>query len=366
LGVSHSLINIPLTDVISKDNTGVAYKYNGKTYYFKPSPYVGTIKRCNASNITISAVFLMPWDDNLSSLITKKGRKPMAASYFALNTEQKAARETIEAAFMYLAELYSRENCHLDNWILGNEVNAPNPWNFAGSMSYNDYVQNYAHAFRTMYYAAVSHNRNARVYISLDHNWIGSGSIYGARDFMVNFNKEIKAQNKNIKWNLAYHAYPVPLTATAFWNNTLATNSVDSHYVTLKNLSVLTKFVKKKFGSKTRIILSEQGFTSTAGENTQAAAIAYGYYIAEFNSMIDAYIIRSDIDNEVETAQGLKMGLRNIDGTHKAAYNVFKYMDTPDYEAYTNKYLGAIGKTSWKKAVSGFKDSKLKKMPRRE
>lgn len=365
LGVSHSLINIPFTDVIAKGKSGVPYEYNGKTYYFKANPYVGTIKRCNRDNITISAVFLMPWDDDLQSLITKKGRKPLAANYYALNMEQKAARETIEAAFMYLAELYSREDCHLDNWILGNEVNVPNPWNFAGNMSYNSYVANYAHAFRTLYYAAVSHNQNARVYISLDHNWTGSGSAYGAKDFMVNFNKELKAQNKSIRWNLAYHAYPVPLTASAFWNNTLATDSADSRYVTLKNLTVLTKFVKKKFGSKTRIILSEQGFTSTAGENTQAAAIAYGYYKAEFNSMIDAYIIRSDIDNEVETAQGLKMGLRNIDGTHKVAYNVFKYMDTPQYETYTNWCLQTIGKASWKKAVKGFKDSKLKSMPNR-
>lgn len=365
LGVSHSLINIPLTDVIAKGKNGVPYEYNGKTYYFKPNPYVGTIKRCNRDNITISAVFLMPWDDDLKSLITKKGRKPMTANYYALNMEQKAARETIEAAFMYLAELYSREDCHLDNWILGNEVNVPNPWNFAGNMSYNSYVANYAHAFRTLYYAAVSHNQNARVYISLDHNWTGAGSAYGAKDFMINFNKELKAQNKSICWNLAYHAYPVPLTSSAFWNNTLATDSADSRYVTLKNLTVLTKFVKKKFGSKTRIILSEQGFTSTAGEHTQAAAIAYGYYKAEFNSMIDAYIIRSDIDNEVESAQGLKMGLRNIDGSHKAAYNVFKYMDTPQYEAYTNGCLQTIGKTSWKKAVKGFKDSKLKSMPNR-
>lgn len=365
LGVSHSLINIPLTDVISTDGTGVPYKYNGKTYYFKKDPYVGTIKRCNAAGITLSAVILLPWDEGLKSLITSKGRKPMAASYFALNTSQKAARETLEAAFMYMAELYSRENCHLDNWILGNEVNVPNPWNFAGSTSYNAYVENYAHAFRTLYYAVVSHNKNGRVYISLDHNWTGSGSAYGSRDFMVNFNSALKAQNKNIKWNLAYHAYPVPLTSPAFWNNTLATNSTDSHYVTLKNLSVLTKFVKKKFGSKTRIILSEQGFTSTNGEAVQAAALAYGYYIAEFNSMIDAFIIRSDIDNSVESAQGLKMGLRNIDGSEKAAYKVFKYMDTPDYAAYTNTYLKIIGKSSWKKAVPGFKASKLKKMPKR-
>lgn len=365
LGVSHSLINIPLTDVISSDGTGVAYDYNGKTYYFKRQPYVGTIKRCNEDGITISAVFLMPWDEGLKSLITSKGRKPGVASYYALNMSKKESRETLEAAFMYLAELYSREDCHLDNWILGNEVNVPNPWNYAGHTSYKSYVENYAQSFRTLYYAVVSHNKNARVYISLDHNWMGSGSAYSSKDFLVNFNTAIKAQQKKIRWNLAYHAYPVPLTSTAFWNNTLATKGSDSRYVTLKNITVLTNFVKKKFGSKTRIILSEQGFSSTAGEQTQAAAIAYGYYVAEFNKYIDAYIIRSDIDNEVESAQGLRMGLRNIDGSHKLAYDVFKYMDTPDYKEHTAEALKALKKSNWKKLVKGFKDSKMQSMPRR-
>jgi len=365
LGVSHSLINIPLTDVISTDNTGVPYKYNGKTYYFKPQPYVGTIQRCNEAGITISAVFLLPWDEGLKSLITPKGRIPGAAHYYAWNTGNKASRETFEAAFMYLAELYSKENCHLDNWILGNEVNVPNPWNFAGKTSYNNYIENYAHSFRIMYYAAVSHNKNARVYISLDHSWQGSGSVYGAKDFMSKFNKAIKAQYKKIQWNLAYHAYPVPLTNADFWNNSLATHSNDSRYVTFKNLDILTKYVKKQFGSKTRIILSEQGFTSTSGEHIQAAAVAYGYYLSEFNTMIDAYIIRSTIDNSVETAQGLKMGLMNIDGTKKAAYDVFKYMDTPDYKTYTQSALKTLGVSNWKKLVKNFKESKLKKMPRR-
>ena len=365
LGVSHSLINIPLTDVYGTKADGVPYVYNGTTYYFKANPYVGTIHRCNRDNITISAVFLLPWDESLKSLIIKKGRKPMAAHYFALNIQQKAAREKVEAAFMYLAELYSRENCHLDNWILGNEVNVPNPWNFAGNTLYENYVKDYAQAFRTMYYAAVSHNKNARAYISLDNNWMGGTGVYSAREFIVHFNKEVKALDKKISWNLAYHAYPAPLTAAAFWDNPQAIQNENSQYVTPKNITVLTGFVKKKFGKKTRIILSEQGFTSTVGEHTQAAAIAYAYYIAEFNDMIDSIIIRSDIDNVIESAQGLKMGLRNIDGSKKAAYNVFKYMDTPEYQTYTANCLKTLGKKSWSGLVKGFKDSKMKKMPMR-
>lgn len=366
LGVSHSLINIHLSDLFADGKDGVLYRYNGRNYYFKPNPYVDTIKRCNKDNITISAVFLMPWNEKTKHLITAEGRKPWAAHYYMLNTKKQSSREQIEAAFLYLSELYSREKCHLDNWILGNEVNAPNPWNYAGNVEYEEYVLQYAQAFRTMYYAAVSHNKNARAYISLDNSWTGGNNVYGAREFMVHFNKELKAFNPSIRWNLAYHAYPAPLYASDFWNNSLAEYHENTQHVTMKNLSVLTKFVKTRFGSKTRIILSEQGFTSTGGQNVQAAAIAYAYYIAEFNDMIDAFIIRSSIDNIVESRQGLKMGLRTINGKRKKAYRVFKYMDTPDFKKYTKRCLKTLQAPNWKSIVPGFNVKKLKRMPKRK
>ena len=61
------------------------------------------------------------------------------------------------------------------------------------------------------------------------------------------------------------------------------------------------------------------------GEDVQAASIAYGYYKAEFNSMIDAFIIRSMYDHAGEAAQGLSMGLSSASGKHRQAYTVFKY-----------------------------------------
>ena len=94
------------------------------------------------------------------------------------------------------------------------------------------------------------------------------------------FNSEIKSQNKNIKWNLAYHAYPAILTRSATWNDSHTKNSLDSDFVSPRNLDVMTNYVKKNFGSDTHILLSEQGFTSNSGQDVQAAAIAYTYYKA--------------------------------------------------------------------------------------
>ena len=52
-------------------------------------------------------------------------------------------------------------------------------------------------------------------------------------------------------------------------------------------------------------------------------------------------------------------------GTKRPAYNVFKYMDTPQYAKYTNSYLKTIGASSWKSIIPGFSDKKLKAMPNR-
>lgn len=359
LGVQHTFINVDLNKIL---NGSTPYVYNGKTYYFNDI-YGGYISTANSLGMTVTAQFMITWNDTNKYLILKSGRFGGHA-YYALNTEDKKARETLEAAFAFLAERYSREDCHLDNWILGNEVNIHNVWYYAGDISREKFIKTYANTFRVLYYAVKSNSKNARVYICTDHTWSDRHGDWGARPFMDAFNREIKSQQKNIQWNLAYHAYPSILTKADTWNDSYVSNDVNSEFVSPKNLSVLTNYVKKHFGKNTRIILSEQGFTSTSGYSVQAAGIAYTYYKAEFDSMIDSVIFRSDYDADGELSQGLAFGLCDIDGNKKPAYDVFKYMDTPQAEKYTKKYLKTIGVSSWKKVAPKYSLARFKKNKR--
>lgn len=69
--------------------------------------------------------------------------------------------------------------------------------------------------------------------------------------------------------------------------------------------------MQKNYGKKTRIILAEQGYTSKAGKDVQAAAFAYAYKIAACNPMIDSCIFRSYEDSDkAEVAQGLTLGIK--------------------------------------------------------
>ena len=362
LGTKNTLLNMDLKNLISTKGSGTPYVYNGKTYYFTDY-YVGQVKYYNAKGINVSMVVLLSWDDNLSYLIHPSARV-RGKNYYALNTEEKKARETLEAAFSYLGETFGQKDCYVSNWILGNEVNAHKVWNYAGNLSLNNYAKSYAQAFNMLYYGVKHGFKNSRVFISLDNEWNKGTNGFSGKSFLTAFASAMKKENSKVQWNIAYHAYPAPLTAAAFWKNTGITNTETTPYITPQNIEVLTKYVKKHYGSKTRIILSEQGFTSTAGDTVQAAALAYAYYKCEFNSMIDAFIIRSEYDADAEVKQGLSMGLiRTSPWGYKEAYNVYKYMDTPKSETYTKKYLSVIGAKKWSAIVPGYKASKFKSMP---
>lgn len=370
LGVNHVLFNVDLADVFSwkgEQNT-VPYAYKGKTYYFKDTLSHPLRVQYAANDISISLVVLLSYRDDLTYLITPTARE-RGHHYYALNTTSKKSTEALEAAFCFLTESFQKNDVYISDWILGNEINVckgTSTWNYAGRMSLSSYMNSYTDAFQMLYTAVTSTSANQRVFLSLDHDWTRGSHGFGGKEILDTFAKTIKSKNKYVKWNIAYHAYSFPLTSPAFWNSSVVTNKTNTPYITFKNLNVLTKYVKRNFGSKTRIILSEQGFTSSYSEQTQAAAIAFSYYLAEFNSMIDAVIYRSHIDNDVESSQGLEMGLwSHIPGTNrgrakKKAWTVYKYMDTPNYEKHTKFALKVIKKSSWKKAVPGFKSSRFK------
>ena len=164
LGSKHTLLNLDLKDVISTNGTGTAYVYNGKTYYFN-APQSWQVSYYNSQGISVSMVVLLSWDENLKYLIHPAARTP-GKTYYTLNTEEKVARETLEAAFSYLGIIYGQENCYVSNWILGNEVNAHTAWNYAGNLSLCNYSKSYAQAFQMLYYGVKHGYKSARVFIS--------------------------------------------------------------------------------------------------------------------------------------------------------------------------------------------------------
>ena len=340
----------------------VPYEYNGKTYYFNSlSGYQEIVKECNRKKINVTMQILLNRVKGRTSLICASGRKNKNASYYMWNVFSSSAREEMEAIFSYLGKKFGMESCYVSNWVLGNEINNPMRWNYAGRLSDNNYFTSYAYAFRALYYAVRSQYANAHIFICTDNLWnVSVPGGYSVKTTISSFKKHLDFIQKGLRWNLAYHAYSNPPTHTNFWNGIAVTNDENSPYVTMKNLNVLTDYIKKNYGSSVRVILSEQGYSSTGSQTNQAAALAYSYYIAACNPMVDAFIIRSYSDHPVEIKQGLRMGIKG-----KEAFSVFKYMDTSNSAWYTKKYLKIIRARSWEKIVPGFKKSRIIKMYRK-
>ena len=361
LGLKHTFGNFLINEFIDQTkNPSNQYVYNGKTYYFNMSAINAKgswISANNQSGIVVTAQFMLTNPGSSYQYLIMKGARSGDHPYYAMNGTEKKARETYEALFNLLGECWGREDCHLDNWIIGNEVNIHPDWYFAGGNSRASIMKTYADMFKIVYYGVRSHSKNSRVYICTDHTFNDRSGDWGAKNFMISFNNQIKKRNKKIRWNLAYHAYPAILTNASTWHDSYTSNSTSSEFVTPKNLNILTSFVKKKFGSKCRIILSEQGFTATSGEDVQAAGILYTYYKAQFNKQIDAVIFRSLNDADTEVQQGLAFGI-----VGRKAYNVFRYMDTEKSVEVARPYLNTIGASSWKKIIPGYKASTFKSL----
>lgn len=364
--------NLYISDLMRKDSGVETYKYNGKTYHFNGLyGYVYLVQQCNAKGIQVTAQISIDRNASTQSFIT--GNSPYAeTAYYGWNTDNSTTRQTMEAMFAYLGEKFGKNNCYISNWILGNEVNSASGYYYVGNVSFSKFISMYSEAFRCLYNAVKSSRGSSKVFICLDNCWNQKNAFticYSARSTLESFAAKISDMQKDVNWNLAYHAYNQPLSDSQFWsgaNASMFTSDANTTtFITMRNIQTLTDYVKNRFGSNTRIILSEQGFSSTyGGQANQAAAIALAYYKAACNPMIDAFIIRSYKDEAHEVAQGLAMGLKDANGKKKTAYNVFKNMDSSNSLKYTEKVLKRqVG--NWKSLVPGYSTGKISSMYRK-
>ena len=364
--------NLYISDLMRKDSGVETYKYNGKTYHFNGLyGYVYLVQQCNAKGIQVTAQISIDRNASTQSFIT--GNSPYAeTAYYGWNTDNSTTRQTMEAMFAYLGEKFGKNNCYISNWILGNEVNSASGYYYVGNVSFSKFISMYSEAFRCLYNAVKSSRGSSKVFICLDNCWNQKNAFticYSARSTLESFAAKISDMQKDVNWNLAYHAYNQPLSDSQFWsgaNASMFTSDANTTtFITMRNIQTLTDYVKNRFGSNTRIILSEQGFSSTyGGQANQASAIALAYYKAACNPMIDAFIIRSYKDEAHEVAQGLAMGLKDANGKKKTAYNVFKNMDSSNSLKYTEKVLKSqVG--NWKSLVPGYSTGKISSMYRK-
>lgn len=363
LGVKQAAYNIPVARLLGPSTSSaystIYYTYNGKTYAFNGqviAEYDLVFGTLTAKGITTTAIILNNYSSSYLQLIHPQARSGSSAPYYMFNGAEESGVEYMAAIGTFLAERYSgTAHGKVSNWVIANEINARKEWNYMAHTDIETYVEEYAKGFRVFYTAIKSVNSSARVYMPIDQQWdrnIKNNTNYDGRDILDEFNENI-ASKGNIDWGLAQHPYNVPLTEARIWKaSKYVKDSVNTSMITMNNIEVLTDYMQKEQflteqGEVRNIILSEQGYTSHAGEAVQAAAFAYAYYKAENNPYIDAFLLNRQTDAPEEVAQGLAFGLNGTDGHRKQIYNVFKYIDTGKHAEYTEFAKGIIGISSW-------------------
>lgn len=366
LGIKHAAYNIPMSRILGQSDKEeyppVEYAYNGKGYTFNGeviSEYDLIFKTLTEKEIEITVILLNDVVPSHPQLIHPQARSGIGtAPYYAFNGADEEGVEYLAAVSSFLAERYSgRANGRgvVANWIIGNEINARKDWNYMEYTSIRSYVKEYVRAFRVFYNSIKSINGASRVFISLDQRWDSNSSNpvhYDAKDILDEFNRQIREEG-NIDWGLAIHPYNVPLTSPYIWKDSIyVKDSPDTPMVTMANIDIVTDYLQQEEfltegGNVRPVTISELGYTSSDGEDVQAAAIVYAYKAAEANPYIESILFSRQTDAEEEMAQGLALGINHVDGTRKYVYNVYKYMDTEQEGKYTDFAKKIIGISDW-------------------
>ena len=384
LGVNHVIVNIPFSHILG---SGIDYTYDGRTYHFSSdvlAVYDDTIRRMSEKNMTVTAVLLNDWN-NATPQLYYPGvtRQPAGtANYYGFHVATEEGFETLKAIAAFLTERYSSLQSpygRVSNWVIGNEINNQ-LWNYMGPMSLEQYMEEYVRAFRVFYTAIRSTSSTSRVFFSTDYNWLheADGRLkYNAKDVLDTFNSMV-VPGGPMDWELAYHPYSIPMVDPEFWNDAetgLIKNNASSPVVHMINLNVLTDYLQQpqflmRSGKPRHVILSEQGFTSQSHsrgevEELQAAAIAYAYYLADSNPLIDAFIMSRQVDAPSEVAASCSFGLWSCDMSkpndivptmRKQSWTVYKNIDDRKRTLETTeKYKKYIGIEKWSDVIPDFK-----------
>ena len=287
--------------------------------------------KLDQAGVTVTLIVLNDWAAASYSSSLLPVSQPTGASYYAFNTLNDAGVQATREAAKRVTEAF--RDC-VSNWVIGNEINDGQAWNYIGQMDIDTYCSNYATGFRTWYDTIKGSNKLANVYIPFDFRW-NCGQVegfkYGAMDMIPRLNSRLKDTDYGIAW----HAYPETFADPVFSDDIHVLDTPDTYIINLKNLHVLTDYMQQPDmlspeGKVRHLILSEQGFTSDSPERggqvleLQAQSIAEAYQAAKANPYVEGFFLNRMHDEPSLLGAHYAFGLIGTDGTKKPAWQTYK------------------------------------------
>ena len=358
MGIRQVIYNMHLDDICSAATVpgAVPFEYNGQTWYFDGavlSNYDALVKAVNRGGMQFTMVLLNHGTGAYSQDLVHPMARAGVCEGYALNVADDAGTEHLKAIGAFLGQRYSGRLGfgQVDNWIVGNEVNARTSWWYCSSDSLDFNVGIYAKAFRILYNELKSANANYWIYNSIDQEWnrkSNPGSFL-AKDYLDRFNYYMIREG-NIDWGLSYHPYNSPLYDPYAWNGPEAwvKKGLSTPYITMQNIDILIDYMHQPGflnpqGEARSISLAEIGYTSSFGTEAQEASIAYGYLKAASLPDVDSFMLFRMTDDAHEMESYLALGLYDLSGNKKPAYEIYRNLGGPGEVAAKERASEIIG-----------------------
>lgn len=354
MNVGSITMNVVLNDYIKGEGSG--YSYGGQNYSLGAfKDYVDRVtRRAGKMDLVVSAIILCQTNSIFKDPENKGG------NYTMPNLTTAKAFNLYAAALEHMASTHCTPGNRISHWIMHNEVDFANEWTNMGDQPMMRYLDRYIKSMRICYNIARQYDQNASVLGSYTHCWAKADGSFAPK-MMLEKTVEYSSAEGDFRWGVAYHPYPQNLTKPSFWiDDTQATYSLNSKYVTFKNLEVIDAWIRQKenfYKGKTKrvLFLSEQGTNSPSYSESdlalQAAGGAWAWKKVSKLDGIDAIQWHNWADNKAEG--GLRIGLRTFaEGsvsnlTPKPVWYVWKAAGTTEEDSVFDQYKTTLGISDW-------------------
>lgn len=354
MNVGSITMNVVLNDYIKGEGSG--YSYGGQNYSLGAfKDYVDRVtRRAGEMDLVVSAIILCQTNSIFKDPENKGG------NYTMPNLTTAKAFNLYAAALEHMASTHCTPGNRISHWIMHNEVDFANEWTNMGDQPMMRYLDRYIKSMRICYNIARQYDQNASVLGSYTHCWAKADGSFAPK-MMMEKTVEYSSAEGDFRWGVAYHPYPQNLTKPSFWiDDTQATYSLNSKYVTFKNLEVIDAWIRQKenfYKGKTKrvLFLSEQGTNSPSYSESdlalQAAGGAWAWKKVSKLDGIDAIQWHNWADNKAEG--GLRIGLRTFaEGsvsnlTPKPVWYVWKAAGTAEEDSVFDQYKTTLGISDW-------------------
>lgn len=354
MNVGSITMNVVLNDYIKGEGSG--YSYGGQNYSLGAfKDYVDRVtRRAGEMDLVVSAIILCQTNSIFKDPENKGG------NYTMPNLTTAKAFNLYAAALEHMASTHCTQDNRISHWIMHNEVDFAKEWTNMGDQPMMRYLDRYIKSMRICYNIVRQYDQNASVLGSYTHCWTVADGNYAPKK-MLEATVAYSEAEGDFRWGVAYHPYPQDLTKPSFWvNDTQATYSMTTRYITFKNLEVIDAWIKQKEnfykGTTKRVLfLSEQGTNSPSYSQTdlalQAAGGAWAWKKVSKLDGIDAIQWHNWADNKAEG--GLRIGLRTFaEGsvsnlTPKPVWYVWKAAGTAEEDSVFDQYKTTLGISDW-------------------